>query len=126
MRADSLPLDPARVTVLKVQAPRAVPINAEFVAMVSSRDMRMAPGLDIRIDADGRRCAHSQPRRLLEEQFDFGLRFHVEQQNAGKQGATNIISRLAHAGKDDAISRHADAPQTVEFPSGNDIETASE
>src|SRR6267378_6192549 len=49
MSADSLPLDPARVTVFQVEAPRAIPIDSEFVAVVPGRNMRVASGLDIRI-----------------------------------------------------------------------------
>src|SRR5258706_15155212 len=35
MSADSLPLDPARVTVFQVEASRSVPIDSEFVAVVA-------------------------------------------------------------------------------------------
>src|SRR6266404_1353115 len=48
MSADSLPLDPARVTVFQIEAPRSVPIDSEFVAVVPGRNMRVASGLDIR------------------------------------------------------------------------------
>src|SRR5260370_21438596 len=34
MSADSLPLDPPRVTVFQVQSPRTVPIDSELVAVV--------------------------------------------------------------------------------------------
>ena len=45
MRADSLPVDPARIAVLEIEAARGLPIDSEFVAMMSGGDVRMAAGL---------------------------------------------------------------------------------
>ena len=45
VRADSLPLDPARIAVLEVQASRGLPVDAKFVAMVPGGNVRMAAGL---------------------------------------------------------------------------------
>src|SRR3981081_4406161 len=47
MSADSLPLDPPRVTVFQVESPRTVPIDSEFVAVGPGRNLRVASGLDI-------------------------------------------------------------------------------
>src|SRR5882672_1272297 len=126
MSADSLPLDPARVTVFKVEAPRAVPIDSEFVAVVPGRNMRVAPGLDIRIHPNRCGSARAETRRFRDEQVELSWRFHVEKQNARAQRFANILARLAHARKDDPVPRHANAPQTVEFPGGNDVETTAE
>src|ERR1700674_834670 len=60
MRADSLPVDPARIAMLEIEAARGLPVNPKLVAMVSSGNVRMAAGLDVRIDADGCRGAHTQ------------------------------------------------------------------
>src|SRR6266576_5096967 len=68
MSADSLPLDPARVTVFQVEAPRSVPIDSEFVAVVPGRNMWVASCFDIRIDANRCRSARAETRRLGEEQ----------------------------------------------------------
>ena len=67
MSADSLPLDPARVTVFQVKAPRPVPINTEFVAVVPGRNMRVASGLDIRIHPNRCGSAGAETRRFRDE-----------------------------------------------------------
>src|SRR5882672_634655 len=72
MSADSLPLDPPRVTVLEVEASRSVPIDAEFVAVVPGRNMRMASGLNIRIHSNRCRSARAEMRCLGNEQVEFG------------------------------------------------------
>ena len=126
MRADSLPLDPARIAVLEVEASRGLPVNPEFVAMVSGGDVRMAAGLDVRIDADGRRGAHTQPRRLRGQQIQFRGRFHIEKKNARAQRLANFFARFPDAGKNDPISRHADSPQAIQLPARNDVESAAE
>src|SRR6266403_917436 len=126
MSADSLPLDPARVTVFQVEAPRAIPIDSEFVAVVPGRNMRVASGLDIRIHPNRCGSARAVTRRFRDEQVELGGRFHVEKQNARSQRFANLLARLAHAGKDDPVPRHADAPQAVEFSGGNDVKTAAE
>src|SRR5271169_3725739 len=48
MRADSLPVDPARIAVLEIEAARGFPVNPKFVAMVSGGDVWMPAGFDIR------------------------------------------------------------------------------
>src|SRR6267142_822462 len=126
MSADSLPLDPARVTVFQVEASRSVPIDSEFVAVVPGRNMRVASGLDIRMHPNRCGSARAETRRFRDEQVELSWRFHIEKQNARSQRFANILARLAHAGKDDPVPWHADAPQAVEFSGGNDVKTAAE
>src|ERR1700739_3037826 len=53
MRADSLPVNPSRTAVLQIKFAPGFPVNSKFVAMVPRGDVRMAAGLDVRIDANG-------------------------------------------------------------------------
>ena len=126
MRADSLPVDPARIAVLKIEAARGLPINSKFVAMMSGGNVRMAAGFDVRIDADGRRGAHAQARRLRSQQVELRGRLHIEKKNPRAQRLANFLARFPDAGKNDAISRHADSPQAIELAARNDVESAAE
>src|SRR5712671_2054289 len=67
MSADSLPLEPPRVTVFQVEAPRAIRIDSEFVAVVPGRNMRVASGLDIRIHPNRCGSARAETRRFRDE-----------------------------------------------------------
>src|SRR6266550_273281 len=67
MSADSVPLDPARVTVFQVEAPRTVPIDSEFVAVVPGRNVGVASGLDIRIHPNRCGSARAVTRRFRDE-----------------------------------------------------------
>src|SRR5258705_10634549 len=75
MSADSLPLDPPRVTVFQVEAPRAIPIDSEFVAVGSGRKIRGASGLGIRIHPNrcGSARAETRPFRAEEDGGGWGL-----------------------------------------------------
>ena len=53
MRADSLPGNIFAISVREIEALRVGPIHAKFVIVPPRRNMRMAAGGDIRIDADG-------------------------------------------------------------------------
>ncbi len=59
--------------------------------------MRVPAGGDIGVHANCRRGAQPQARRLAAEQLEFGLRFHVDQANAGAQRLANLFARLADA-----------------------------
>ncbi len=85
----------------------------------------MAAGLDVGIDANRSRGPDSKTRRFRCEQIEFGRRFHVKEQDARAKRLADFFARFAHAGKNDPAARHANAPQAVEFPSGNDIESAA-
>src|SRR5256885_14836680 len=54
MSADAAPFDPARIPILQIQSARSIPIDAEFVAVVASGDVRMAARFDVGGYADGR------------------------------------------------------------------------
>ena len=60
------------------------------------------------------------------EQFQLRFGFHVEEANAGAQRFANLLARLAHAGKDDAVAGNAGALQAVEFAAGNNVEAAAQ
>src|SRR5258706_13694515 len=93
--------------------------------MMPGGNVRVASRLDIRVDANRRRSAHSLSRRFRNEQLKFRRGFHIEQQNARPQSFANIFARFPHSGKDDAAPGHSDASQSVKFSGGNNIETAA-
>ncbi len=126
MRADSLPVNEARIAVLEVQAARSFPIDSKFVAMVSGGNMRMAACLDVRIDANGSSGAHAQPGRLRSQQIKFRSRLYVEEKNARAQRFANFLPGFSHAGKNNAVSEYADAPQAIQFAAGNNVKSAAQ
>jgi hypothetical protein len=111
--------------MLEIETSRAFPINTEFVAMMPGGNVRVASRLDIRVDANRRRSAHSLSRRFRNEQLKFRRGFHIEQQNARAQSLANIFARFPHSRKNDALSGHSNAPQSVKFSDGNNVETAA-
>jgi hypothetical protein len=113
MRADSLPLDPPGITVLNIQASRGIAIDAEFMAMVTGRDVRVAAGLDIGIHANRSGGSHAQTRCLRREQIEFGRRLDVKEENARFKRLADFFLRFSHAGENDSIAWHANAPQAV-------------
>jgi len=60
VRADSLPVNPARIAMLEIQAASTFPVNPKFVAMLSGGNVRMAAGFNVRIHTDGGCSAHAQ------------------------------------------------------------------
>ena len=73
-------------------------------------------------------------RRFAQQNFQFGSRFNIEEQNSAAprafsgiaQRIANFLARLAHAREHDAIAGNADAAQAVEFAAGNDVEAAAQ
>ena len=102
-------------------------------------NVRVAAGLHIGIHPDcDRRCSASffdQPGRLFHQNFEFCLRFGVEQQDSRPSAslAGSIIQRLAnfiplfpHTGKNDAVASYSDSLQVMKFSRGNNVESAAE
>src|SRR3974390_692946 len=126
MRADSLPVDPAGTPMLQVEPARRFPIDSKFVAMMSGGNVRMATGNDVRIDADGRRSAHSHARRFGSKQIKLCGRLHIEEKNAREKPFSNFFARFSDARENDAASWHATPPETIKFSAGNNVEPATE
>ncbi len=75
----------------------------------------MAAGLDVRIHANGCSGAQAQPRRFGCQQVQFRGRLHIEKQNPRAQRLANFLARFPNAGKNDAVARHSDSPQAIQF-----------
>ena len=83
------------------------------------------PAFDVRIDADGRRGAHAQARRFRSQQIKLRGRLHIEKKNPRAQRLANFLAGFPDAGKNDAVSRHADAAQAIKFSARNNVESAA-
>src|SRR5690348_2968072 len=111
--------------------------------MTSCRNVRMAPGCHVRIDANRNRWMLSAetyvPFGFCEQDLQLRFRFHVEEKDAAVrtlaaastssgrvlQGLADFVSRLPHAGKHHPIAAHAEMAQMFQLAARNDIESAS-
>src|SRR5258708_13128432 len=86
MRADSLPADPFRISMRKVESFCFRPFQSEFVLVTPGCDMRVTAALHIGIHPN-RSCrwlaaSSCQSRRLFDQNLEFRFRLSVEQQNS--------------------------------------------
>src|SRR5260370_35620475 len=117
------------------------PIQAEFVVMMSGGNVGMAAGPDIGIDAHGNRRRSATrgnlPRGFTRESFELSFRFDIEEKDSAvlraapahsgiAQGFADFLAGLPYPGKNNSAAVHSDAPQTVEFAAGNNVEAAAE
>src|ERR1700674_4685666 len=120
-----------------VEALRLRPIQAELMFVAPRGNVRVAPGLYVRIHADshGRRGATSLDltRRFFHEHFKFGLGFDIKEQDSSAstatcnsivQGFANLVPLFAHTGEYYSVASHADALQVIEFSAGNNVKAA--
>src|SRR5690242_15718192 len=110
--------------------------------MTSCRNVRMAPGCHVRIDANRNRWMLAAetyvPFGFCEQDFQLRFRFHVEEKDAAVrtlrgapigssrvvQGFADFLARLPHAGKHDPIAAHAEMAQMFQLAARNNIESA--
>src|ERR1700683_1061258 len=122
----------------QIQTPSLVPVEPKLVVEAAGGDMRVAPGLHIRIHANGNSgdltAAFHIARRLLQQDLQFRFRFHVEKKNPAvaplfrcpvAQCFAYFLARLADPRKNDAIAAHANALQHGEFATRDDIEAVT-
>ena len=85
MNADSLPTDPLRFPMRKIQTACLVPVEPKLVLVTPSRDMRVTAGLYIRVHANRNRrslaAASGAARRFFQQNLQFGFRLHIEKEN---------------------------------------------
>src|SRR5579859_1406508 len=123
----------------QVKAASLLPIEPEFVLVPSGGNVRVPARLHIRIDANGnRRHPRAAPLLLcglLQQRIQFRFRFDIEKQNSRANSAparsinerlANFFTRLAHAGKNDAVPAYAEAPQVLQLAARDDIESAAQ
>jgi hypothetical protein len=100
---------------LGVEARRIRVGNAEFVLGLAGRNLGVGLGVHVGIDAQSDARGVSQPRRNLAQGVELGFRLHVESMNALCQRIGHLFPGLAHAGKNDAIRRHACGPRAAQL-----------
>src|SRR5262249_59040435 len=108
----------------------------ELVLVKASCNMRMPARVDIRIhansDARGSAALPHLSRSFVDENVEFRLGFHVEQQDplaprrSISQGLANLVAILADTGEDDAITAHTDALQVMQLPARNNVKAATQ
>ena len=139
MRADSLPANPFRITMRKVESFRLGPVQAKLVFMTPGSNMRVPACFDVRIHPNRRcrwpasSCGHS--RRLLHQNVQLGLGFGVEKQDSRAsapppdaiiQRFANFMAVLADSRENDALAAHADPLQVLKLPARYNVKTATE
>src|ERR1700683_1466168 len=125
VRADSLPRDPFRIAMRQIELPSVLPVNSEFVVMLSGGNVGMRAGFDIGIHAQRGRRRPAQTGGFGGKHLKLRSGFHIEEQDARPQCGGDFLAGLTDSGKYDAFAFYTRTPQTLEFPAGNDIEAAA-
>ena len=81
--------------------------DPELVFRLAGRNLGVAPGADIGIDADGDGLAFAQAGGDLGQKVQFRLRLDIDFTDAGLDGKGQLRRRLADPGKDDPRRRNA-------------------
>ena len=110
----------------RIEGGRRVEGNAELVLGLAGRDLLVRLGIDVRIDADGDVRGLAEARRDGAQRQQFGLGFDVEGENAGIERKGHLGARLADAGEDDAVRRHARGQRAAQFAFGDDVHAGAE
>ena len=84
--------------------------------------LRVDVGIDADRDVGGRaaRCGK------LGEELKLALRFHVEAEDAGFEPEGELARRLADAGEDDLLRRHAGGERAAKLALGDDVGAGAE
>ncbi len=93
----------------KIKSSRLFPIEAEFVVVCPGCDVGMTLDPHIRIDAKRGRSSTPKSARLLGQQGKLFFRLHVEEKDARAESIPDFLASLADAGKNYAVSGHADS-----------------
>ncbi len=100
------------------QLARGVERHAELVDLEPGRNVRMAPGVDVGVDADGdaggaaETCGDGlDPRQLAS-------RLHVDRLQPERHGCFELRWRLADAGEDDVVRLEPHATGDIDLPDG--------
>src|SRR5438445_12146137 len=82
MSADAAPVDPAGIAILPIQRKRIFPVDAEFMAVMAGRDVRVPSGLYVGVRANSRWRAKAGARGSGGKDAELGCRLHVEHGSA--------------------------------------------
>ncbi len=100
--------------------------HAELVLRLAGRNLGVGAGVDVGIDADCDRRDRAAARRRARQPLQFRLRFDVEAQDVLLEPEAHLGQRLADAGKDDALARHARRPRPPQLPLADDVHACAE
>ena len=100
---------PASDLPLAIHLPRVLQRHTELVALQPGRDVRMAPGVDVWIDAQGDARFATERARHRGDAIEFPGRFGVDRSDPLSDRELELVVRLAHAGEDDVRRREAGA-----------------
>jgi hypothetical protein len=73
------------------------------------------------IHAQGDRRARAELARDLVQRAQLAHRLHVEEQDLRLQRVAHLVPRLADAGKDDFLRRHARPQRAMQLAAGDDV-----
>ncbi len=109
-----------------IQANCVLERDPELALLQTSGDVRMCPGVDVRIHTQAhRRTPTHFPRNPLQAQ-EFGFRLHIEAKDACSQSVVHFPRGLAHAGEHGPRRVCAGGDDSHQFACGDDVETAAQ
>ncbi len=82
----------------------------------------MGLGVDVGVDTQADRRTDSQRSGHFVQALEFGRRFDVEAEDAGRESESHFLSGFSDAGKNDFSRVGAGGQCALEFPGGNDVE----
>src|SRR5688572_23940819 len=97
LRGAALPIDRARV----------VQRHAELVGLQPRRDVRMALGIDIWVDAEGDAGLAALRGGDCRDAIQLAGRLRVDRADAVRDRRLELVARLPHAGEDDLAGQEA-------------------
>ena len=63
---------------------------------------------------------------ICDKQFELGLGFHVDAEDAGIDRGGELVRGLADAGEHDLLGRHAGGERALQFAAGDDVGAGAE
>ncbi len=117
---------PGSLRRLGVEPRRIVERHAELVLRLAGGDLGVRLGIDVGVDAQGDAGGAAEARRHLAQRLELGLRLHVEAENALAERISHLGARLADAGEDDPVRRHAGRPRAAQLAFGHDVHAGAE
>ena len=90
--------------------------HAELVDLEAGRNMRMAPGVDVGVDANRHARHEPRPHRQRLDALELAGRFDVDRLQPERHRAFELGVRLADAGEDDVARRETGLAGQLDFP----------
>ena len=105
-----------------VQRSRVSDGDAELVLAQTGRDVRMGPGVDVRVDAQRHRRPAPVARCERRQPVELPGRLHVEASDPGFERRRHLVVALADAREHDARARHAGGEHARELSDRDNVE----